>query len=177
MCGPSAVPRMPRRWWRAMMRLPTWSVCPRKRYLEVEEKSRVFSRFLLGGHAPARRRSCRASALGVCAFAFMPIVVLVPVFCGARVPANGLGAYLTICSFLGCGREYSGEYVSTSTSTSTSVRRQRTAVFGHAPDQRHRNVALRIVLTLVRTYDDCSLASFSELKSYFTSICLHSFNI
>ena len=33
-------------------------------------------------------------------------------------------------SFLDCGREYSGEYVSTS--TSTYVRSQRTAVFGHA---------------------------------------------
>ena len=77
MCGPSAVPRSTRRLWRAMMHLPTWSVCPRELFLGVDEKSCVFSGFLLGGHAPARRRSRRASALHVCAFAYLPIVVLV----------------------------------------------------------------------------------------------------
>ena len=39
-------------------------------------------------------------------------------------------AFRKTSSFLGCGREYSGEYVSTS--TSTYVRSQRTAVFWHA---------------------------------------------
>jgi len=36
-------------------------------------------------------------------------------------------------SFLGCGREYSGEF--SSTSTSTYVRSQRTAAFWHVPSQ------------------------------------------
>ena len=47
----------------------------------------------------------RASALHVCSFAYLPIVVLLLVSCGARVPANGLGAVLISSSFLGCGRE------------------------------------------------------------------------
>jgi hypothetical protein len=41
------------------------------------------------------------------------------------------------------------------TSTSTVIRTQITAVFGHAPNQLHRDDVLRIVLTLVRTYDVC----------------------
>ena len=51
-----------------------------------------------------------------------------------------------------------------STSTSTSVRNQITTVLWYAPSQRHRDVVLRIVLTLVRTDDDCSLVSFSAEK-------------
>ena len=97
------------------MHLPTWSVCPREFFLGVDEKSSVFSRFLLGGHDPARRRSFRASAFHDCAFAYLPNVVLV--YCGARVPTNGLGLDLKFYNFLDFERMYPGEYVSKSTST------------------------------------------------------------
>jgi hypothetical protein len=56
------------------------------------------------------------------------------------------------CSFLGCGRENSGEYVSTS--TSKYVRNQRSAIFWHVPSSRHKGRLLWIMLTLVRIDDN-----------------------
>ena len=109
----------------------TWSGCPRERSLGVERSQAASGGFFSAATLHARRRSCRASALHVCAFAYHTNSVLVS--CGARVPASGLGAVPKTCSFLVCGREYSGEYVSTS--TSTYVRSQRTAVFWHDPNQ------------------------------------------
>ena len=88
-------------------------------------------------------------ALHVCAFAYHTNSVLVS--CGARVPASGLGAATKTGSFLVCGREYSGEYVSTS--TSTYVRSQRTAVFWAVPSSRLKGRLLWIMLTLVRIDD------------------------
>ena len=74
------------------------------------------------------------------------------VSCGARVLAGRLGVDLKTYSFLGCGREYSGGYVSTS--TSTYVRNSRTTVFWHVPRSRLKGRLLWIMLTLVRIDDN-----------------------
>jgi hypothetical protein len=131
MCGYSSFPASIRLYRRRITRHRTWLECPKGRLFDLED-SQDSLRSLRGGIY-----TLHAAALvdpRCCTFVHtrtLPIVVAVS--CRARVPTSGLGAVPKTDSFLCCGMECSGEYVSTI--TSTYVRNQRTAVFGNAPNQ------------------------------------------
>ena len=114
---------------------------------------RYFIRFVLlvftAAHSSLTADLVAFLVVHVCATAHLTKIGVLEFCLGG--PASELGLGGKTGSFLVCGREYSGEYVSTS--TSTYVRSQRTAVFWAVPSSRLKGRLLWIMLTLVRIDD------------------------
>ena len=94
-----------------MRNLPLWSVGPRERSLGVEEKSSVSSGVLSAATLPARRRSCRASVLHVCAHAYHTKCVIGTGVLWSKSPSQRAGCSPENLQFSGLRVGVLGEYV------------------------------------------------------------------